>query len=467
MPGANLSVGIAPNPDRGLRSPREVGYVYGQAPQVLQPFMVHPLRPGETLAGLSVRGDSFIPSIVNLPQAPMTWAELGIWIVPLSTLDPFFTDLVVGTGEDVAERATALKVGGTAAGLAPNPLSDQGHLTPGLQGSLRAWAGEIGGSSGGNLILGSQYAPYTSHSTYKVAADWYDIRTTLDYQSVGLFDNPPGIEKFVRGALANNFDAGLVGVDPGPVTGFDLSTLIEQMFLLTQGEYTYAEYLAAHSVNPRMAGGLSQPVLVEQAFMNPQRDGQFVGGTIAATAQNNFEENTFDSSWVGDQIDPTSESTYVHDRAPYGMLRSHWNINKTRGVFIEEPSVLLGTLTHWPVTAADNEYSYHFDMNRMTHPGHWGNRTGGGFDEEDFIATQLIYQKDQVNLQAGSEGDQSGDAVFNLMNKYLHGEINAIGDGAPDAFRFKKPGGESYNQANTDMLSKISTQLHILSDMVA
>lgn len=471
-PGAKLSLPIAPKDPRGMRSPRHTGYIPEERPQQLQPFFAAPLRPGETLKGISIVGHSMLRSVVNIQQAPLAWAEMGVWVIPLSALAPFFLEIVTGTGEDVGETSTPITNVGAGVGTAANPTSGHGHMTPGLQAKARRWAGELGGTSAGNTVPGSQYAPYVSYGTHKVADDWYDRRDTgARQQDPLLHDLPPHIERFVRGALTSSFDSELVGLDPDVGAATSLADMIEAMFLLTTTEHTYAEYLAAHSVNPRNVASMSRPILLKQGLLQNMNDTSMVfSAHDDATGQGNLENNHAQTEQMSPLLGATDRNLH-YDRAAYGVMGHSWTENRRRNLFIEEPSILLGTMTWYPVFAGAGEYSGHFDMTRMTHPGHWGSRIGGGFEEDDFIATQLLYDETGTVLQGGDSSNQTGDAVFNMLNLFLHGDIASIsplqGADPTSEFRYRQPGGLEWSDRNQGLQTKVSVQLHILSDLVA
>lgn len=464
MPGAQLNLPIDRPDDRGIRSPRHVSGLASQPYQFLYPFMAHPLRPGETVTGISVRGRSNIASLCNLIDLPPMWAEMGLWVVPISALGQEFIDLVVYSGEDVAEQGGNNPGTGAASGSAA-AVGNQGHMTPGLQHIPRPWAGEIGGIAGSIGISRSPYAPYVSSATYKVAREWYDTEFgSIGFTDTDLFDNPPPVGEFIRGALRQSFDQGLSSLDED-LDNQSLGEILEKMFLMTQGEYTYAEYLAAHGVNPRNAASIAKPLLLEQMYLGEQGEGNPVFGTLGKDAA--VISNT-QSSTVQVKDISTTDASLLHDRAPYGMVGCRWNADRSRRLFIEEPSVLLGTLVWYQENLAANHYAHHMDMTRMTHPGHWGNRIGGGIDEEDFIAVQQIYNSAGSGLQSGIEPDQSGANIINMLNLFLHGDTYASADGSGNSqFFLRQPGGDVLNAVQGELTSTMSVQLRILSDLVA
>jgi hypothetical protein len=471
MPGADLSIDVAPREPMGVRRPRHIYQGYQLRAQQLKPFMAAPLRPGEVLEGVNIMGRTVSSTLFSMPQAPMAWAELGVWVVPLSTLHQFFIDLVVSSGEDIAER-TPDSAAGTGARIAQNPVTDHGHLTPGLQGALRRWAGEVGGNSGGNIAIGSEYAPYVSWATYKVARDWYDLEDQAGgWEDSNLFDNPPLVGEWVKSPLLQSFDTGILNLDEANIgsSTLNLSDLVERMFLLTQPETTYAQYLANHSVNPRSGsiGGISSPVLLTQGFLSPFGAPQMAQGFYDGFTNKTFEENNFEESWRADEVEPLAGFSHFYSTRGLCHFGHKWNMNARRRRMITEPSVLLGTICMYQPGATAEEYVHHFDMTRMTHPGHWGNRSFGGIDEEDFIATQTIYNTAGTGLQTGGEPDQTGTQVMNLLNLYLHGDSVAPDNVDDLAFRNRGAGGPEIDQNNERFNTQLSVDLAVRSDLVA
>ena len=396
----------------------------------------------------------------------MTYAEIGLWYVPISTYPSWFRDVITATAEDVAERAN--NVSGTGVQESTTAVNDQGHMAMGLQQKPRQWAGELGAAAGDDTS--SSYMPYTSHGVYKIAADWYDMDIAGSmWNNNDLFDNPPFIENYIRSAQRSAFDLGLTGVDVDPTAASWFSELVERLYLLSQPELTYAEYLAGHGVDPRRAGGLCMPIMLDHAMLKPTAPTVFHTG--AGTSAN---RNDVDLSDTMEIISFTagggSHSIAFDEKAvsPYGHT---WNTYRKRSLFFDEPGFIIGTVTHWNVKARGDMHA-HFAANRMTHPGMWGNRAFGGVEESDFIGTQSLYQQSGAAPTVGQEaGQTSGIYALNMLNLYLHGDENAISESnglniAPQAFAYRQPGGTFQEGAYLDLTSKLSCQLHIASDLV-
>ena len=171
MPGANTDVSVARRDQRGTRSPRHVALMDRMTEKWLMPFMAAPLRPGETLSHVGIQGESWFAGNVQLPNAPLTYAEVMLSIIPLSALDQVFVDMYSQSAEDVFER-TGTHLAGSGQVIGELTVAEQGHLTPGIQQAGRRWAGEHGGFTSGEGLSASSYMPYVSFGTYKVAQDW-------------------------------------------------------------------------------------------------------------------------------------------------------------------------------------------------------------------------------------------------------------------------------------------------------
>lgn len=437
--------------------------------QNLTPFFAAPLRPGETLEGISVRGRSNIDQLTTLVDLPFMAAELGYWVVPLSTLGPQFIDLLLANAEDSVSTGNTANPG-SAWGNAQGSLAEQGHMTPGYQFVSRPWAGEIGGNDGAGVpITGSQYVPYTSHATYAVARAWYELDLgTVDYSDQDLFDNPPILGQYIQGALRSGFDQGTFGLDPD-LSAVSLSEMIERLYLMSQPEYTYAEMLAAHGVDPMKVGGLPQPVMIEQMVLSDQSNGGFLPSGVTDDVAVNQFSSSHNALGSLPFTSGGASASLIAPNSPYGMAGCRWNASRSRGLFITEPSILLGTLVWWTEELQATTYAEHLDMNRMTHPGHWGNVMNGGIEEGDFLAVQGLYGVDGETIIDGSQTGQDAAAshVFNLMNLYLKGDtFKNAKDGSADRFRREGFSGVA-GTGSHDLTSNLSTQLRIRSDLVS
>jgi hypothetical protein len=432
------------------------------------------VRPGETIAGISLQGETWFNSMVNLVQAPITYAEIGLWLIPISTLDQVFIEMYAASGEDVFEELGVHQAGSGLVIADLSPVTDQGHKTPGLQQNARRWAGEIGGQSGGSGLSATSYLPYVSFGTYKTAVDWYDLANTNDFSDKDLFDNPPLLEKFIRSATDNGFSEFDPGVDATTATTQSLSSLVERLFILTRGEVTYAEILAAHGVDPKRAGAIAQPLLLEQGVLVGQDTPQLVAVGQDDQVNDSTADASISSGFTGDRfgsvVSQNTDGGVVANVRPVGALRKRWNAHRSRNVFVDEPSIILGTHVWWSTEAAVTDYGHMFDVTRIIGPGQWGQVQNGGVDEEDFVTVQELYARDGTAIQAGGQGE-SGTNVFNSLNTFMHGDKVTI-DGSNslansnDPFGYRNIGGTPYSSINQDATAKLSCQLHVLSDLV-
>jgi hypothetical protein len=398
-------------------------------------------------------------------NAPLAYGEVGLWYVPLSALPEWMKQIPVGTVKDVG-GPQADEVGGTHVPATQDTIANQGHRSIGGQHKLRLWAGEVGGDQT-TQDDSSMYVPYVSHATYEVAGAYYDL-TARDRQAVALFDNEPILTEYVRGATTNAFDVGEGIADP--VTGNTevsfLSEIIERLYLLTAVEQTYAEYLRMAGVNPLLAGALPLPLYHEHQFFGPMGSPQMHGG-ISDTANDTADQSSFTATQQTQDLIVSQTETAIWDSRPLSMIGCKWGGFRRRNIRFDEPGIVIGTHVWWEEFGLANDFAHMFDMTRMTHPGHWGNRQGGGVDEEDFIATQSLYDINGQNLQTNVvEGQDSGAYAFNLLNLYLHGEAAAPAPNGTDFFRWRRPYGADLSNALADPSSKFSVQLHFLSDLV-
>lgn len=490
--GLNLNVRRSSLPDRGLRSPQHVGYVVAAQEQQLLPFMAAPVLPGESLVGMSLRGDSIMRALTMVAQSPLCYADLAYWYIPLSALDRFFVEMYAASGEDKVEAGATTLLNPTSSILnAPNPVSDQGHTTPGLQATVREWAGEIGGQDGSdNRVQGSEYLPLVSWATWKVASDWYDLGVLGSrWGDSDLFDSPPLVERYIRSATSSHFTLGAGALDDITTGGGDnidnLSQIVEKMFLLAQPEMTYPEILAAAGVNVMRnggIGGLALPIMHQQHVIRQQAAGNVMFGKTDTDLSR--DSVLSGSSGAATQIAPVPNdpdgASFFYQRSAVGHLSCNWSENRRRNLFIEEPGIILGTICWYSLLNQDSEYAHMFDITRMTGPGHWGRPSPGGVDEEDFVKRDQLYDRLGTGLQAGADigaiGNQTGDAVLNMLNLYLNGDVSSTGlaqAATPDQpdpggqYRFFDPMGDIHDSRNSSINHRLSTQLHVLSPLVA
>lgn len=472
--GAQPNIPIERIDDRGLRSPRHIGYLDRQQRRHLMPFMAAPLRPGETLVGASIQGRSDLTGWIQLPNAPLMYGELALWIIPLPGLGDDFTGMLIDTAEDMLDVSGIGDRAGSAANVTSDARSTQGHLSVGMQQAARPWAGEIGGNDTTPQPQ-SGYMPYVSRGTWKVAKEHYDIERELSPNNDDLHDQPPFVEQYIRSVSRSMFDAGNNTVDPN--VGVDInnvSSILEHLYILTQAEVTYPEYLAAHGIDPRKSSGISQLYMIDHGQFTPSGARLFAG--VGGGSASNRDSTGLGDSWHGEAFTApaTEEVSLYHDRYPVTHYQRTWDTHRTKPILIDAPSVLLGTMVYWVVDQQSEQFG-HMGISSMVSGAHWGNRAQGSIEESDFISVRDIYELDgNTPLTSGIEEDQNGGTMIqNLLNLYLNGDEVSLSNGynvPASAFQQRRPGGtvDSSYEANQHhaVNSRLSVQLHIMSDLV-
>lgn len=464
MSKAGTDVVVSRDIQRGNRRPQHLGLIAQQPFTFLRPFAVAPVRPGETLMMADLSGDSIFDSVLQLQNLPMTFAEVGVWYVPFSRLPDWMRQIIIGTGFRYLNFAD---LQGTTAPAAPGAnaadITTQGHTTPGLQSRLRRWAGEVGGNQ--TTQQGeSVYAPYASHSTFAIAEDWYDLQEN-DYDNEDLFQNEPILSSYSRGATRTNFDVGLAGLDPDPSATTSLADLIEQLFLMTTAEMSWPEYLASHGVSIRGSDHMTHPLMLRHAYLGPMGPGEVLNDSISAGAGDaDIQESSFTNTRQRENY--TNDINHDWDARTVGSIGQRWSGQVKPMLRFDQPGFIVGTITWWFENGSADTYGHMFDATRMTHPGHWGVRQGGGVEEEDFLATQDLYDVAGTAIQDGLSSGQTGagSSVMNMLNLFLHGETAApLGE---DFFRFRGPFGRELLSQHIRLSSRLSLKLDIKSDLV-
>lgn len=452
--GADVSMKASDLGDRGLRSPRHLGMIYGQPFGRLHPFMVAPVRPGETLVGASLQGDTWLNSVINAVQAPMMWAEVGLWYIPLPAMGDWMTRMITATGDDVEDATSGTFSTPGSIAFADNPNE------PGLQRGNRPWAGETGHGAGTDL--GAAYMPYASRGTYKVGEDWYGVNNYAGVHSDSRYNNAPDVDNGVSSASRKRAD--LQGfADPNPSTSSSFASMLEELSLLTKGEFTYAEYLAAHGVNPRHSGSISQPLMIQNGYLQAKNP-EFVAGFASSGVNNANDQDAIEETVGGGQAGTTSTSLtnagFVYGLRPMSSFCTVYNTFRQSSMFFDAPGIILGTVAPFIEKAGQTDGGSYFDAVRMINGGHWGDRSFGGVEETDFLHVADYYPRD------GVQDDQS---IWNFLNTYINGDnfsYSPIAAGNPFAFRDPTGRGMVEDDDVTGVTSHLSAQLHILSDLV-
>lgn len=460
MAGAEQNINVAPLPARGMRRPKHWAGLSRVGERRLYPFMAHPLRPGETLDSFSLHGETWFSSLLNLIEAPIIEVELGLWVVPLSAYPSWFKEIFTASAEDFEEEGQPENAG-MALPFSTATEPNQGLGSIGFQGVARPWAGEFG----------AQYMPYVSIGTHEIAQTWYEIANTEDLGSNAQnLDQPPEVGEYIRSMAGNGMLTGGIN-DPDPSVTSSLSALIESMYLLTKTEQTYAEYLAAHSTDPRRLSHLPHPVLLEQGVLTPY-DPQVMGGMLSADVPGGITvEDEFRRHQVVEQdritTTPGAEGLWYANR-PFGPLYKRWTTSRRRRLYIQEPSILIGTAVWWTDTFGGNAGGHGHDVRFLQNSGMWGDRSFGDVDEAEMFAPMSVEDRD---------GTELGPFIMNAMNLYMGGDSFAydgevVGSGVAAPFGFESPSGwdlsAAFQSTNGSIACthKFSVQLNILSDLV-
>lgn len=463
MPGAETQLNVANIPRRGMRRPRHTGQIFRQTSRQIRPFMAAPIRPGETLESISLHGETWMNSMVNLVQAPLTYTEVGVWYIPLHAYGPEFVDIFETDAEQIAERGAAGADLAGAAGDATFPAGvGQGHLSVGgYQQANRPWAGEHGNESD----LGSSYVPYSSHGAYIIGENYYGLDNGQDFRNSALLQNPPIAEPFIRGATLQSHAIGTGGIDPDPSAETSFTQMLESLFLLSQPSRTMSEVLAGFGVNPRRASGMPVPLLLEQKVLKGQTQAQPYTGTLAVGVNDGTEDvgvgSTFGGTRFGTVVTSDADAGILHGLRPMGSMRSVFDVQRNRGITADNFGIILGTVCTWPIFSTRGSFGHMMDATRLLNLGNWGDPSFGGIEETDFMAIQDLYTRDGVT--------ENSQQVFNLLNLYLHGdEFAEHAQDGQDAFTYRGPGGDTYDPSspNGQYTSKMSVQLNIRTDLV-
>ena len=469
MPGAERNIPVTRDIVRGMRRPQHLGYSATQPYRFIRPLCAAPVRPGETLEEVDMLGETMLDSVMQLQNLPLTWAEAGLWYVPITRLPQWFKQIFIGSQADYQSSAD---IAGTtapvAAGANATEISEQGHMTPGLQSHVRPWAGEIGGNQT-TQIAESLYAPYVSHATWAVAGDWYSVPNE-DFDENQLFQNEPLVDDYVKSATLQNFDVGLAGLDLDPSSITSVADLLESMYLLTSVERTWAEYLAEFGVSPSSVEGMVHPIMLRHQYLGPTGSPQLditssdvASGTVERTGFSNTDQA--EQHYTVSAGEPAATSHW--DARALGFVGTKWDAKVRPRLRFDQPGILLGTLVCWNENGNQGNYGHHFDITRLTHPGHWGARLAGGVEEDDFIATQDLYDVAGTAIQDGNRSSQGGggSSVMNMLNLFLHGDVAA--PNSTDFFRFRGPYGRILDDVLTRPSTRMSYRFKIRSDLVA
>lgn len=209
---------------------------------------------------------------------------------------------------------------------------------------------------------------------------------------------------------------------------------------------------------------MTAPLLIEHGYVAPQPDPIFAYANARDAVVTETSENDYASTMGGARFGPNvqndTDAGFVYDQRPLAAHYKHWKTFRTKPMPIPEPGVIIGTVVAWQEEfGADAAGAAQFDATRLVNGSLWGDRSFGGIDETDFIAVL-----DTFNRGAG----QIDQSIYNMLNLYVNGDIFGFGTevtGNPFALRALTGRGLT-GDYETDFTTKISTQLHILSDLV-
>lgn len=419
---------------------------------LLMPTFVAPLRPGETLIGLRLRARSMLNRMVQPAVSPPMEVEYCVWRVPVRSAGDFFVDIFVNDPNDIGNIEVGTLGLPEIAGL---PIATQGtrSRTP-LQVRDRLWAGENGQADGEvSIISSTAYAPYVSQAIWHIARSWYEVEsmeTTLgDSSEIGklpqasavdsadLFQNPPKIGRLIRSTWSSAIGA-TSGQDlpPGVGVGNSLADWAMRLSVLDNANRSWAEYLQQQGVDPKRIDSMPEPVLMQRRILEPFGDLQpvFAGAPLGTSMPLAAGTNRRSGWYAGD--DPATINAGTAAGGMYGnftgLAGMATRIDQTRGkrTFIEEPSLLIGTLMYRPYDFDQRSSAQVFDAVYMVNSGAWGDGNGAGVDERDMIISRAI-DRSAEQATGGTTGSstaqqndfgQSSPLVGNFMNLYLNGD---------------------------------------------
>lgn len=453
--GAKPNMKLQSVGNRGLRSPRHIGMIAGHRAHFLHPWMAAPVRPGETFVGASIQGESWLNSVIQAPMAPMMYAEIGLFYIPLIALGDWYARLITATGDDI-EDATS----GTFSGPGSVSFADTAN-EPGLQIGPVDWAGEPGDTLASDT--GAAKIPVSSHGTYKIAEDWYGVNNYVGVGDENRYSNPPLVDGYISSASRKRID--LQGfADADPSGSQSVATMLDTLSLLTKMEMSYAEYLAAHGVDPRKSDAMSMPLMLNHGALTSTNP-EFAHGVGINVNDAQDNGSGYDSSSGGGRVGsvPTSETNqgFLYGVKPMSSYMKRWDTYRRKPVRFNHPGILLGTCVFYVEVAHQTDGGAYLDATRLINGGLWGDRSLGGVEETDFMAVLDYFPRD------GTQDDQS---AWNFLNLYVNGDNFAYGqdpetDDQP--FDFRDPTGRSIGDTpHISCTTKLSAQLHILSDLI-
>lgn len=431
--------------ERGLRMPLHNWMTEGNA-RDLRPLFAAPLRPAETLVGMQFNNDAMFQQMAKVAWFVPIDVECAVWKVPISSLGDEFVDLLVADAEDDWGGAFP-SMGGTgvtaeSAGQLSGPQSRTTHHS-----QPRPWAGE-NGPVGLPATTNDYYTPYVSTAVWHVARAYYELELSQDPQPVLTLNprsttlsrdddtyltQPPPLGPHIRTALSSAVPVGSIGGSPdydqdatAGAFADSISEWAERLSLLTKPNQTYMEYLADFGVDGSRVGNMPEPIMIQRRTMgrlgSPQGFANLL--PIINPGVTPFHEVHGESVFsVFQNAGATATYQIYGDTAGMANFGCSFDLTRGRRIFVEEPSILLGTWAFWPWMHYQGDMSHYLEMCRMTHGAHWGNPIGG-VDETDFLSASNLWNQDGTSGAIPSEQQTGGGSTqaYNLLNLYLNGD---------------------------------------------
>lgn len=458
---------------RGLRTPLMTD-LRAIPPHQLHPFLVHPLRPMETLVGMSINGHALLSNMVKLAWTPPIEFEVGVWKVPVASLGDEFQQLLISDPEDEWDLGSDVDRVGTGVRYPPGSVTEQGHLDGSALGDRdRPWAGEIGTPDlEGVSNPARAYAKFTSASTYRVANSFYETeydeanRSQIDDD---LYQVPPQLSEHIRGATFSGISAGEaspVTPDSDNIPVDSVSTFAERLSMMGNANLTWAEWLRAWGSDISRISSIPEPVFVKRYMMTNFGSPQY-GPALTDLANVLTPSQVLNGGETVTEFQQTPGRIFS-DSSGLAQFGQVVRARRRRRVIADEPSILLGTICWWPWMNELNELVAHFDANRMIFGSMWGHPMGG-LDEAEFVTVQDV---SGATPGLGHDGASLSNRAFNLLNLYLNGEATS---NEPGRFGFRffgqqvSPFFEAIGGTEDDQQlvnSMLKTRLAIATDLV-
>lgn len=481
-PGATVNRGSAPLPPRRLRSPMHPAMLANVPEKRLQPWMGALVMPGDTVVGASLMGDVMFRRMLQMVSAPLTWSEVGVWRVPLSALGPAFLEIIVNSSDDAYELLQDSEGHLLGVPLGEFAQGSQGQWFRGLQSDHRAWAGEVGYADADTQELSARYAPYISHATWLIAnafyeLDWFRQASGVGSGSTALFDFPPVIGKWIRGASAMRILADAAGVDDiSAITS--AADLLQYLSLVKRPDMTWSEYLIESGTPLSRVSSIPEPLFIEQRKLRRIGSAQVVNAgqpnqgiwDPAVRDQGVQGDATHNVDFVNNDVD---RMHLIFDGAGVNQFGANFDSFRRRSMRIYEPSILVGTCVWSSIDINSEDMVHRMDATMAINSGHWGAHSD--MDEGDFI--RIIQNRDPQgeNDEPDDLGQNNGPSVVNMLNHYMYGDtfiyplLDAPGENnaLSNEFRYRGAFGRELFAGNLGCNYGLAARMHIMSKIGA